>query len=88
MGILNGGSRVRFSMVSLEFFVYFILTTALESWVGSASDRNEYQEYFLVSKGGRCDNLTSCCVDRLEIWDPKLNETLRTRQDPYSYCCT
>ena len=33
------------------------------------SNRNEYQEYFLVGKGGRCVALTlpSSCVDCLEI---------------------
>jgi len=35
-------------------------------WVDSASNRNEYQEYFLGSKGGRCVRLTtlppSCAV--------------------------
>jgi hypothetical protein len=32
-------------MVSLEFFIDIILPAAL--WVDSASNRNEYQEYFL-----------------------------------------
>ena len=39
--------------------------------VDPASDRNEYQEYFLGSKGGRCERLTTLppsCVDCLEIW--------------------
>jgi hypothetical protein len=27
--------------------------------VDSASDRNEYQEYFLVGEGGRCVSLTA-----------------------------
>jgi len=69
-------------MVSLVFFVDFIFPTSLESWVGSASKSNEYQEYFLGSKGGRWDNLTSCCVDRLEIWESQLPETLRKCQGP------
>jgi len=87
-GYFKWGPRVRFSMVSLVFLVDFILPTSLKSWVGSASNRIEYQEYFLGSKGGRCDNITSCCVDRLEIWEPQLLETLRTFQGAYSYCCT
>jgi len=37
-----GRSRVRFLMVSLEFFIDIILD--------SASKRNEYQEYFLGEK--------------------------------------
>jgi len=39
--------------------------------VDSASNRNEYQEYFLGGKGGRCVGLTNLppsCVDCLEIW--------------------
>jgi len=88
MGIFKWWSRVRFSMVSLEFFFDFILPTALEFWVGSTSNRNEYQEYILGIKGGRCVNLTSCCVDRLEISEPRLPGTLRTCRGPYSYCCT
>jgi len=38
----------------------------------SASNRNEYQEYFLGSKGGRCTGLTTLpltCAHCLEIWD-------------------
>jgi len=48
--------------------------------VGSASNRNEYQEYFLVSKGGRCVGLTTVtpsCADDLEIREPQPPGTLR-----------
>jgi len=45
-----------------------------------ASNRNEYQEYFLAGKGRRCVGLAnlpsshaSCC----EIWDPQPPGTLR-----------
>ena len=41
--------------------------------VDSASPRNEYQEYFLGNKGGRCVSLTTLpplCADCLEIWEP------------------
>ena len=37
-------------------------------------NRNEYQEYFLWGKGGRCVWLTtlpSYCADCLEIWEPQ-----------------
>ena len=57
-------SRVRFPMVSLEFFFD----------IDSVSDRNEYQEFFLEGKGGRCVGLTtlpSSCADCLEIWEPQ-----------------
>jgi hypothetical protein len=45
-----------------------------------ASNRNEYQEYFLGGKGGRCVGLTTLppsCADCLEIWEPQPPGTLR-----------
>jgi hypothetical protein len=47
-----------------------------------ASNRNEYQEYFLVGKGGRCVGLTlpTSCADCLEIWEPQPPGTLRIVQ--------
>jgi len=42
--------------------------------VNSASNRNEYQEYFLADKGGRCIGLTTLppsCPDCVEIWEPQ-----------------
>ena len=46
-----GRSRVRFPMVSLEFLIDITLLAALWPWgVESASNRNEYQEYFLGVK--------------------------------------
>ena len=45
--------------------------------VESASNRNEYQEYFLGGKSGRCVGLTTLppsCADYLEIWEPHLLE--------------
>ena len=54
-------------MVSLEFFVDIkSFPSHYGPGVDSASNRNEYQEYFLGSKGGRCVRLTilppSCAV--------------------------
>jgi hypothetical protein len=47
-------------MVSLEFFIDI---KSFRSYYGpgvdSASNRNEYQEYFLGGKGGRCVRLTT-----------------------------
>jgi len=48
--------------------------------VDSASNRNEYQEYFLVGKEGRCVGLTTLppsCADCIEIWEPQFPGTLR-----------
>ena len=39
--------------------------------VDQASNRNQYQEYFLLGKGGRCARLTTLlpsCADFLGIW--------------------
>ena len=41
--------------------------------VDSASNRNEYQEYFLGGKDGRCVGLTTLppsYADCFEIWEP------------------
>jgi hypothetical protein len=46
-------------------------TMALE--LTQTLNRNEYQEYFLGGKGGRCVGLTALtpsCADCLEIWEP------------------
>ena len=47
--------------------------------VDSASNRNEYQEYFLGGKGGQCVgfNLTTC-ADCLQIWELQPPGILRT----------
>jgi hypothetical protein len=48
--------------------------------VDSAYNRNEYQEYFLGGKGGRCVRLTTLppsCADCLEVWEPQPPGTLR-----------
>jgi len=62
-----------------EFFIDIILPAVLWPGVDSASNRNEYQEYFLVSKGGQCVGLTTlphCCADCLEIRERQPPETL------------
>jgi len=48
--------------------------------VDSASNRNEYQEYFLGGRGGRCVGLTTLplsCGYCLEIWEPQESEVPR-----------
>jgi hypothetical protein len=69
-------SRVWFLMVSLtwSFWPHY------GPEVDAASDRNEYQEYFLGGKGGQCVGLTTVppsCADCLEIWEPQPPGTLR-----------
>jgi hypothetical protein len=47
--------------------------------VDSASNRNEYQEYFIGGKGGRCVGMTTLphsCADCLEIWELQTPGTL------------
>ena len=51
--------------------------------VDSASNRNEYQKYFLGDKGGRCVGLTTLPpsgAECLEIWEPQPPGTLRAFQ--------
>ena len=59
-----GRSRVRSPMVSLEFRLQY------DNGFDSACNRNEYQEYLLGVKGGRCIRLATLplsCADCLEI---------------------
>jgi len=64
-----GRSRVRFRMVSLEFFIDIILPAAL--W---PSHRNEYHKYFQREQGGRCVGLITFSLsfaDCHEILEPQ-----------------
>jgi len=67
--------------------------------VDSASNRNEYQEYFLWggeggggSKDGRCLGPTTTqppsCADCLEMWEPQLSGSLRACPGLYVDCYT
>ena len=70
---------------SLEFFTDIILPAALSPEVDSTSNRNEYQEYFLGGKDGRCIGLTTLPPSRadcLEIWEPQPPGTLRACSGP------
>jgi hypothetical protein len=60
-------------MASLGFLIDIILL------VDSASNRNEYQEYFLQVNGGQYIGLTTLpplCADCLEIWESQPLGTL------------
>jgi len=53
--------------------------------VDSASNRNEYQEYFLGGRSGRCVGLTTLppsCADCLKIWQPQPPGTLKACNRP------
>jgi hypothetical protein len=78
-------------MVSSEFFINFILLAAIWPWVDSASNRNEYQEYFLEGKGGQYVGLTTLppsCAHCLEIWVPQPPGTLKACPGLYRDCFT
>ena len=54
--------------------------------VDSSSNINEYQEYFVGIKGGRCVGLTTLPLSRtycLAIWEPQPAGTARAYPDPY-----
>jgi hypothetical protein len=60
-----------------------------DSRIDSASNENEYQEYFLAGKGGRCVGLitlTHSCADCLKIWKPQTPGTLRVCPGMYRDC--
>ena len=78
-----GRSLVRFPMASF--------LSRYGPGVDSSYNRNEYQEYFLGGKGGRCVGLTtlpSSCADCLEIWEPHLPGTLWACSGLYRVCFT
>jgi len=56
----------------LEFFIDITLPATLWTGVDSVFNRNEYQKYFLVSKGGQCVKLITLplsCADCHDIWE-------------------
>ena len=59
-----------------------------DTGIDSASNRKEYEEYFLRGKGGRCVGLTlpPSCAENLEIWQPQPPGIVRVCPDPQLYC--
>jgi hypothetical protein len=75
-----GRSRVRFPMVSLDFFIDIFLPAALWSWVWLSLWHKWVPGMFSGGKGGRCvvlTNLPPSCTDYLEIWEPQPPGTLK-----------
>jgi len=75
----TGSSWVQFPIVSSEFFIAIILPY-YDPEVDSASNRNEYEEYFLQVKGSWCIGLKTLppsCADCIEIWESQLPGTSR-----------
>jgi hypothetical protein len=55
----------------------------------SDSNRNEYQEYLLVGKGGRCVGLTTLptsCAECHKIWEPQPPGTVRACPGQHRDC--
>jgi hypothetical protein len=91
-----GYKRVRFPMVSLEFFIDIILPAALWrlGWnhpLTQMCTRNIPGRGGEGGKGGRCIRLTSLppsCADPLEIWQPQPFGTLRACPGLHRDCFT
>jgi hypothetical protein len=62
--------------MSLELFIDIILPATLGPGVDTASNRNEYQEYFLGGKDGRYVEQAMLLLSCLEIWEPQPPGTL------------
>ena len=60
------------NLIKINFtYCWLSLRPHCDPGIVSASNRNEYQEYFLGVKGGRCivpKILPPVCADVLEVW--------------------
>ena len=84
---------VQFPMVCMEFFIDLFLVAAL--WALGLTqpfNRNEYLEYYVGDKGGRCVGLTAlppACADCQEVWDLQSpgTTTASAGLTGIGYCC-
>jgi len=63
----------------IEPAIFRFVAQHLKHCATAVPNINEYQEYFLEGKGGRCVGLTTLpppCADYLEIWEPQPPGTL------------
>jgi hypothetical protein len=74
----TGRSRIRFQMVSLEFYIDIILPAALWPWGWLSLYQKWVPEIISEGKEGRCLGLTTLppsCPDLLEIWEHQIPGT-------------
>ena len=77
--------RLRFPMVSLDFFIDIILPNALWSWGWLRLQQKWVPEMFPGGKGGRSVRLTILplsCVELLDTWEPHRPGTLKGLSSP------
>jgi hypothetical protein len=70
----------KFSFIFLVIGIFQSFLSHYGPGVDSASNRNEYHEYFLGGKGGRCVGLKTLpplCADSFEIWETQPPVALR-----------
>jgi hypothetical protein len=78
-----------YALLSLEFFIYVILPTALRPWGRLKLKHKWLLEIFPGSKGDRClgqKTIPLSCANCLEIWEPQSVVILRACPGLYKDC--